>query len=164
MEVLTEVTASDLMQTDVVTLAVEDKVEQAVAILEEYHIGGAPVVDSTGALLGFLSSHDVARTEHVREGRLATERGDYAGALDEDVEDDDEFYSKDDYSPEILGSELVKDWMNPDVISVAPSTSLKEICKVMTAKSVHRVLVVEEERLRGIVSTFDVVRYLAQNL
>ena len=151
------------MQTDVIRLEADDRVESAVALFEEYHIGGAPVVDSAGKLLGFLSARDVARSDHVRSGRIVTERGDYSAGSGE-LEDDGSFYSKSDYSPEILGSELVRDWMNPDVFSLPPTASLKEVCEVMVRESIHRVLIVEEKNLKGILSTFDVARYLAETL
>lgn len=163
MEALAEATAKDLMQTDVVRLEADDRVESAVALFEEYHIGGAPVVDAAGKLLGFLSAHDVARSEHVQRGEIVTGRGDYSAGTGE-LEDDGGFYSKVDYSPEVLGNELVKDWMNPDVISLPPSASLKEICELMVHESIHRVVIVEDDNLRGIVSTFDVTRHLAETL
>ena len=65
---------------------------------------------------------------------------------------------------DVLGDELIKDWMNPDVISVHPTATLKEICEVMVRESIHRVVVVEDGHLRGIVTTFDVTRYLAETL
>ena len=80
------------------------------------------------------------------------------------MEDDGGFYSKLDYSPEVLGNELVKDWMNPDVISLPPTATLKEICELLVRESIHRVVIVEDENLRGIVSTFDVTRHLAETL
>jgi CBS domain-containing protein len=163
MKTLTAITARDLMKTDVIKLGADERVETAVALFEEYHVGGAPVVDSAGTLLGFLSAHDVARSEHVERGRIVPERGDYGIGGDE-ADDGETYFSKADYSPEVLEGGMVKDWMNPAVISLPPSASLKELCQVMVSESIHRVLIVESKSLRGIVSTFDVVRHLAEVL
>lgn len=163
MKTLVEITARDLMKTDVMKLEADERVESAVALFEEYHVGGAPVVDSAGTLLGFLSAHDVARSDHVERGRIVPERGDY-GLGPDDADDGEAYFSKADYSPEVLEGGLVKDWMNPSVISCPPDATLKELCQVMVRESIHRVLIVEGKSLRGIVSTFDVVRHLAEAL
>jgi CBS domain-containing protein len=161
-----EVRAKDLMQTEVVQLSPEAPVEEAVRTLEEYNVRGAPVVDDAGKLVGMLSLHDIASSEHLREGRLSTRRGERRLAEPLEVADDEDEWIEpsEDYSPETLGRETVADWMRPGVISVAPEASLKEICRVMEKESIHRVLVTERGRLKGIVSTIDVVRFLAREL
>jgi CBS domain-containing protein len=158
----TAVRARDLMQTEVVQLSIDTPVEEAVATFEEYNIRGAPVVDSTGRLVGVFSAHDLTRTEHVHGGRLSVERDEYYLANRDDDEGPD--LDPEGYSPGILGRETVGDWMRPGVISVGPDASLKEICRVMVKESIHRVLVTQNDRLKGLISTFDIVRYLAREL
>ena len=164
---LDDVKAKDLMQKDLVTLSTNDTIASAVKTLEEYHITGAPVVDSGGRLVGVLSVADIARGDHVQGGRLVSERHQYylSNPLEEEVEDrlfgDEEILDKDDYSDSALDEQRVEDWMTPKVISVDPEASLLKICRLMTKESIHRVLVTEESTVLGLVSTFDVVRYLA---
>lgn len=159
---MTDVVARDLMQSEVLTLPADERVSYAVSVLEEGHLSGAPVVDASGKLRGFLSTRDIARSEHLQEGRLASEgRG---HAYDTGDWDEDSYPTRDDYNPEVLGDNRVKDWMNPEVISVAPDAGLKEVCRTMSEQSIHRVLVVDEDRLVGIVSTSDIVRFLAETL
>ena len=98
----------------------------------------------------------------MQEGRLATEGRSHE--YDTGDWDEDSYPTRDEYSPEVLGDNLVKDWMNAEVISVAPDAKLKEVCHTMSDRSVHRVLVVEDDRLAGIVSTSDIVRFLAETL
>ena len=51
-----------------------------------------------------------------------------------DVEDEETTIPyKEDYSPDVLGRDLVREWMNPDVITVGLDTSLIELCRVMTS-------------------------------
>lgn len=169
MTTLTTLSAADLMQKNVAYLNVDDSIEEAISTFEGNRISGAPVVDRAGRLVGFLSSSDIARIEHVRDGRLDADR-DFAMA---NAESEDESWSenlerdilgKEDYSSEVLGRQSVADWMNPDVISVEPDASLKDVCALMTKESIHRVLVVDDQTVKGIVSTFDVVRVLAREL
>ena len=51
--------------------------------------------------------------------------------------------------------------MSADVHSVTPSTSLEAICRRMVDLRIHRLLVMEGQRLEGLISTLDVVRLLA---
>ena len=153
------------MRTDLLTLRAEDSVESAVDLFEEYHVSGAPVVDAAGRPLGVLSASDITRREHVREGRLAAERsGGLADIFDEELEGADiegELFNREDYSPDLLGRVRIGEWMSQGVVAVAPDATLAEICRIMTEESIHRVFVVEGGRLRGVVSTFDVVSLLA---
>lgn len=153
-----KIQAKDLMQTDVLTLRPDDTVESAIAALEEYHVSGAPVVDDSGRTLGVLSASDIARREHVEGGRLSVDRG----AASYDDEDDDEVYDGEDYSPEVLGRARIQDWMSPGFVSVAPDATLVSICRTMMEESIHRVFVVDDGKLRGVVSTTDLVRLIAE--
>ena len=169
MTTLTEVRARDLMRTQVVTLTPDASIREAVQTLQDDHLGGVPVVDESEKVVGFLSLADIARIEHLQGDRVAEERGDrqlanpVGDALEEESQDDEEFGSRDDYSPEMLGRETVGQWMTRGVVTIPPSASLKEVCATMVRESVHRLVVLERGRLAGIISTMDVVRHLAEH-
>ncbi len=55
------------------------------------------------------------------------------------------------------------DWMTPEVVSVGPDATLTEVCGVMAEESIHRVFVLKDKRIQGVVSTLDIVTYLAEN-
>jgi CBS domain-containing protein len=153
------------MQPDVLTLRPEDSVESAVGLLEEYHVGGAPVLDDSGRILGVFSASDVARRDHVQEGGMgsAALRG-AMPLLDDEAEGEgleEDLLEREGYSPEVAGGLRVQDWMTHGAVSVGPDATLAELCRAMLAESIHRVFVVEDGRLRGVVSTFDLVRLLA---
>ena len=164
------VTARDLMRTRVITLKTNASIREAIETFEEYRISGAPVENEGGRLVGVLSAFDIAKSEHIADGGVRTSRGGYyfsnplGEEFEEAGEDDTEFYGKDDYSDELLGNDTVGDWMTPDVISIGPDATLKDVCELMTAEGIHRVLVMEGDKLEGIISTFDVVKFLARNL
>jgi CBS domain-containing protein len=166
--VLDGLTARDLMVTDVQTLLADASIEEAIEIFEEYHISGAPVVDSAGCLLGVLTASDITRREHVSGGKLQPGNNEYylANPLDEERDEEswegEHHFSQTTYSGEVLGRTTVRDWMNPSIVSVAPERALQEICEVMVTEAIHRVLVVEKGVVKGIVSSFDLVRFLAR--
>lgn len=164
MNKLENLSARDVMRTDVATLATDDTIETALALFDESRIGGAPVV-ANGQLVGMLTLSDISRPEHLKGSGLETRR-DYDLTPDEDelAEDFDAeqvIYLKDDYSPDVLGRELVGDWMSSGVVSVSPDTPLERVCQVMLEKQVHRVCVTEASRLVGLISSIDVVRQVA---
>lgn len=167
---LSRVRARDLMREDVVTLAPHDTIESALQTFEEQHIGGAPVVDSGGKLIGVLTLSDVARPEHVERDLIQTRPGTFELAEEEseqaeaEMDPDAVFFSKENYSPEILGRERVSDWMAREVISVRPDASLAEVCEVLVNQGIHRVFVTEGQQLLGVVSSMDVARCVAREL
>lgn len=164
---ISRLSARDVMQKDVATLSADDTLETALALFEEARIGGAPVIDAERKLVGVLALSDLAATETLQGERRAEKRGtfDMAEPADEELGDEpgrDELVElKEDYSPEALRKELVGDRMTREVISVSGRTSLGKVCEAMVANHVHRVFVTEDERLAGIISTFDVVRCVA---
>jgi len=170
MSVKTECKVRDLMHTEVITIEASASLDEVVRVFEENRITGAPVVEAGGELVGVLSLRDIASSEHVSEGRLDEERREYylANPIGEELEeasvDDEEFFAKEDYSPELLGQETARDWMSRDILSVKPGASLREACEIMAAESVHRLVVVESGKVRGIVTSMDVVRFVAREL
>jgi hypothetical protein len=104
---------------------------------------------------GFLCSSSLRTPpRHARDHPRAA--GGPGGSDDPEWEED-EILEREDYSPELLGRELVGDWMNRGVIHVAPDDSLASVCKLMVKNHVHRVLFVERGALKGILTSFDVV-------
>lgn len=162
------VCARDLMSVDLVTLNAGTPVAEAVSTLDEYKINGAPIVDGAGALVGVISTKDLMNSEHLSEGRLSEARSQYylmnPLAEDEVGAEDATIFNRDDYGQATLGRDTVSEWMQTKIHAVAPDAKLGEVCRVMAKESIHRVLVVEDGNLVGIVSSFDVVRHFASEL
>jgi CBS domain-containing protein len=162
--------AKDLMKKDVVSVGEGTPLAEALELLEDAGIGGVPVVDGAERLVGVFSLRDAARAGVVEGGRMGERPGDdrLIDWGDEPLEEGepvaDEISDREDYSSSSSNAQTVRDWMNPAVICVAPQASLKEVCKVMARERIHRVFVAEDQRLTGVISTLDVVEYLAQEL
>jgi CBS domain-containing protein len=159
--------ARDLMSADVVRLDPSTPIERAIEILDENEISGAPVTDGDGRLLGVLSARDVTRTEHVRSGRIEANRGDFSmsepfGDGEEDEGNEDVVLGREDFSSAVAGSDTVGDWMNRHVVIVDPDASVRQVCRRMYEEHVHRVIVAKEGKVEGIITTFDVVRWIAE--
>src|SRR5262245_60019970 len=162
--------AEDLMKKDVVRVGDETPLAEAVELLEDAGIGGVPVVDAAERLIGVFSLRDAARAGVLEGGRLGERTGDNRlldwgdEPLEEGEPVEQEISDRDDYSGAASPAQTVREWMNPVVLSVAPQASLQEICKLMARERIHGVFVVEDQRLSGVISTLDVVEYLAHML
>lgn len=152
-------TAKDVMQTQVLTVSPHDPLHTVQRLFYEEGIHGAPVVDEAGALQGIITSTDILR----------------AAAEARDVEPSQPTYFSDDLDfshgawgmapedfKERLEDSVVADFMTEQVIRVEPQTPVREVARVLRENEVHRVLVVERDQLRGIVSAFDLIGLLVQ--
>ena len=167
MNELARMKVRDVMQSEVERLDPSMPIAEAIETLEDFDITGAPVTDESGRLLGVLSARDVTRREHVQAGRIAPEHGEFSmgGPIDEEQEDEngeDVIYAKTDYSPAVFGQDTVAEWMNPRVITIEPDATVKEACRRMLREHVHRLIVAQGGRLEGILSSFDIVRIVAE--
>jgi len=165
---LAKILVRDIMRTDVVKLDPAMPLEEAVASFAELHISGAPVVDRAGRLVGVLSAFDIAKPENMRDGSVTPRSNEYAlgdASPDDDGSYDGEVvFSMEDYSPEVLRRGTVSDLMSNEVICVSPDAPLKDVCATMVKEHIHRVMVTEETKLVGIVTSLDVVRCVATAL
>jgi CBS domain-containing protein len=62
----------------------------------------------------------------------------------------------------LLDQRSVGEAMSRDVISVTPSTSVQSAAAVMRKRGVHRLLVMEDDKLAGIVSALDIARAVSE--
>ena len=84
---LSEIKVGDIMSTNLVTIGVDESVEKAAMLIMEHKIGGLPVVDKDGKLLGIITQTDVFNViisiTGVREGgfQMAIDLPDEQGTL-----------------------------------------------------------------------------------
>lgn len=147
-----ERSVESVMQRAVVTLHPESSARDAECLLAEHRIGGAPVVDDAGRVVGVLSQSDLGRLEAERPSTAA------AGAFFSDVDD----YRDIGTLPAAASVVPVARLMSQDVLSVAPGATLAEAARRMRERRVHRLLVVEDGALRGVVSAFDLLVAIAE--
>src|SRR6266404_4185484 len=140
--------ARDVMQTDVISVAPTLPLVDLADLLIRERISGAPVVDD-GALVGHVSRSDL-----VRAGSL--ERS-LAGAVAEVATLVASLAS---LAP-ALQAKTVRDIMVTEVVTVSPETPLTEVARTLFTRHLHRVLVTEGGTVRGVISTLDLVRLIA---
>ncbi len=159
-ERLATLTAHDIMTEKLVLLGETDTIQHAANLFRDLHISGAPVVDDDGKPVGLLSVMDIVPAVAARFGTPA------AGAPQPQTRE-----AEWEEICQILNSgsgrgdagELVTKWMSRRLVSVRETTPLVEVARIMCDGHWHRVTVVDESgRLKGIVSTMDVLAALVQ--
>lgn len=137
----------DVMQTAVVTLCPAMSARDAERILGEHRISGAPIVDDEGRVLGVVSQSDLVRLDAARPSNAA------AGAFFSDVDDYRDLAAL----PADESVVPVTSVMSREVLSVAPDAPLQQAARLMRKHHVHRLLVVEDGVLRGVVTALDLL-------
>lgn len=147
--------ALDIMQKEVVTVSADLPLIDVHRLFVTDEIHGAPVVDETGELVGVISSADLLRA--VAQEPQSVER-DYLRELVE-FSDPEWAAMSEDFQDRIAGMRA-SDVMTTDLVHVPPDATVGEIARMLCENRVHRVVVTDEGRLLGIISTFDLVSIL----
>lgn len=179
----------EIMTADVVTVSPQTTLREAMELLAQRHLSGAPVV-SGGTLVGVVSATDlmsfVAALSGVpTESDTSDDWGEWPEAsISRDTEQGNEpasaFFSElwDDAgaqvterfanvaSPEwnVLEEHDVSEVMTRAPLSTLPAdASADAAADLMRRKGIHRVLVTDGEKLLGIVSALDIVKAAADH-
>jgi len=150
-------TARDVMQTHVVALSPNDPMYVAQRLFYEEGIHGAPVVDDRGAVLGMLTSTDILRALAEAKEVSPVDSATYGNDLD--ANHGAWGVAPEDFRLRVRDA-IVSDYMTEEFVHVTPQMPISELARSMRENQVHRVLVLEDGDVRGIVSTFDLVQLL----
>lgn len=148
--------ASDLMQRDVITVTPETRILDIHRLFVEEEIHGAPVVGEDGSVQGVVSTLDLLRV-------IRDELDPGAGSTATTYFQDDLRYAGPDWigMPENLQDRIQElraaDVMTRELVTVGPDATLDEVVRTMSEHRVHRVLVIEDGSLQGLITTFDVM-------
>jgi CBS domain-containing protein len=144
--------AMDVMTTDVITVDPDTTVQALAALLAERGISGAPVVDSSGRLVGIVSEGDLLHRAEIGTARRHRERR-RSWWLDHFASDLAREYIK-------SHGRTVKDIMTRDVVTVTEDTELGDVAALLEAKRIKRVPVTRDGKVIGIISRANLVRAL----
>jgi CBS domain-containing protein len=149
-------TAADVMQTSIVTVAPHDPLHVVQRLFYEEGIHGAPVIDELGQLQGIITSSDIMRAASETHDLP----GDESSYNSDDLDLPFGWGSTPDQFRERLNDASVSNFMTHEVVCVAPETPVRTIARTLREQRIHRVLVTEQDKLCGLVSTFDLMALL----
>jgi len=152
-------TARDVMRSEVHTVEPEMPLVELERSFTTHGVTGFPVVQG-GRLVGMVSRTDVVRQlvveQSVAEETSAFYRG---GVFEQDLAPSLEQVAA--WVGRRLEDMSVADAMVHEVIAVAPDEPVDAVARLLVERRIHRVPVLEEGALRGIVSSLDLVGLLA---
>lgn len=173
----------DIMTTDVVTVSPSATLREAAELFAKRHIGGAPVIDGQ-QVVGVVSTSDIltfaAVAPTVEEPDGDTD-DDWVPPPDEaiwDASDDaasffaerwaysdtdtvDYFNESSGRRAVALDGHTVSEVMTQEILALSPSTDVSVAAERMRTSDVHRLLVMDDGALVGILSTTDLARAIA---
>jgi len=144
---------ADIMERDVVTIGPDATVHDLVLLLQAKDLGGVPVVEGDGRLVGIVTEGDlVIEDADVRLPHYFGLFGNlvYLGGQKKFEE----------RLNKMVGN-AVRDVMTTEVVTVTPDELVRAAANIMVDKKVNRVPVVDDKgRLIGIVARHDIIRMM----
>lgn len=145
--------AADVMQRELITVHASDPLREVEQVLVDAQVSAVPVLDADDQVLGIVSMRDVV-------SRYAADH-DLPADADEDSFADDIEETEPVAYQRLDGEPCAGDVMATDLVSVGPNALLTDIARRMVDNGTHRVLVIDRQRLLGLVSTMDMLRAIA---
>jgi CBS domain-containing protein len=131
-------TVSDVMTKDVVTVAEDTPFKTVAAVMAEHHISAVPVRSAFGGIVGVVSETDLLRKEEFqRRPHRPWQRGGTRTKAD---------------------AATAKLLMSSPAVTIEGGCTLDEAARLMAARRITRLVVMDGERLAGIVTRSDLLR------
>ncbi len=165
-------TVRDIMKSDLISVRTGTTVDDLIQLLDDEGISGVPVLDSADRIRGVVSRTDVIRAAaRAREVPAPDSFWEALGAEPEENEEDASWFLAPESAVYVMASTsfpslgfgeiTVDEIMTPVAFSVDPDMLVWELADFLVRGRIHRALVVDEDRLVGIVTAFDVMRVMA---
>ncbi|MCL5291582.1 MAG: CBS domain-containing protein [Actinobacteria bacterium] len=150
-----ELKARDIMTPNPIVLKRGVSVKKAAEIFTEKGIGGAPVVDDEGRIVGMVSSTDLI----MRDVRLRYPT--VIHVLDSFIYLPNPAQRFNEELRKAVGAR-VEDVMSERVVAVDPDATIEDVATLMVDHHVDRVPVVEDSKPIGIITKADIVRTISR--
>jgi CBS domain-containing protein len=142
------------MSRTVISAAPDTSIKEVIHLLADQHIGGLPVIDGKGKLVGVISETDLLWQES------GVTPPPYIMLLDSVI------YLQ---NPATYNRELHKalgqtagEVMTKKVITIGPAETLSEAARVLHERRIHRLFVVDDNHtVIGVLTVGDIVRAMA---
>ncbi|MDG5498222.1 CBS domain-containing protein [Marinobacter sp. BGYM27] len=152
------VLAREIMTPSVKAVPQSWTMDQFTRFLTDHEITGSPVSDDNGLIVGIATLKDVA------EFRWSSSR-----ASDHDVQLTPEEQQEARRLRMFIFEEMsklpveVRDIMTPIVVSVTEDTPVRDIAELMMEEHLHRIFVVHEGEVTGIITTYDMLKLISND-
>ncbi|WLQ11566.1 CBS domain-containing protein [Hahella aquimaris] len=150
--------ASDIMTPHIKSVPASWTMQKFGAFLAQNGISGSPVVNDRNEVVGIATLSDIAdfHLNHVDtnyDAQMTPEEQKEARRL-----------------RQFIFEEMVKvpvevgDIMSPILLYVTESTPLSEVAELMMKEHLHRIFVMRDKKVVGIITTYDMLKVLKESL
>lgn len=146
--------ARDIMTREVVSVSPETSIEALSSLLENRQIGGVPVVDANGRLVGIVTQSDLVARARELELPPAINILDFHLYL--------QIPSHMIQRVQKMLADTVGAIMTPQPVTVSPDTPVAQIAALMAKAKVHTLPVLEGGKMVGIIGKMDIIRALGK--
>jgi len=148
--------ARDIMTPHVKSVPQTWTMQKFAKFLSDNEISGSPVIDDEGEVIGIATLKDIAdfhlnnvsTSDH--EKRMSDDELKEARRLRQFI-----------FEEMIKVPVEVRDIMTPIVFSVEEDAPVKEIADIMMDEHLHRIFVIHASEVTGIITTFDLLKIIA---
>jgi CBS domain-containing protein len=146
---------SDIMTTPVQMVHENWSIKMVLDYLIQHHITGVPVTNALGDIQGVVSMSDILRFENLSGGEkkqliAVSCYSEYLGHAFEE-EDLQRLMQYADFNC------AIRQIMTPHVISVSVDAVVPDVALLMREKKIHRVFVLDSQKVVGVVSTSNIL-------
>ena len=144
---------NDIMTKNIVTVNPEMEIHKLAELFMKKNISGAPVVDKSGKILGIVKEEGVIFQD--KKVHLPTFINLSFGFLT---------LGTDRYNEEIkkITASKVSSIMEKDIVTISPNTEIEDAATLMIEKEIYYLLVVDKDKLVGVITKKDIVRAIAK--
>jgi CBS domain-containing protein len=150
---------SKIMTKEVICLRPDDTIAEVVKIFAENKIGGAPVVDENGALVGILTDADLFRNLRLKykEYNISFPMtiGEGMPSVDFKTKVKTQDLKK---AFKAMAETKVSEVMKTNVLTISPDDIVEVVVPLIVDKKINRLPVVKDGKLVGLVSRGDIIR------
>ena len=146
-------TAQDVMTKNVIIIEEDMFTNDLVGLFQKHKISGAPVVNKEKKLTGIVTKTDILGSYIDWHIDLRVKLG-LKGVISEESEES---------NVEILADidSDVKSVMTQNPITASEDTTVEKMAEIMIDNKVHRLIIMKNSTIVGIVSTLDIINYVA---
>lgn len=137
MNVQIELPISSIMTTNLITLDVKESLAKAEHLFKKYKIRHIPVIEND-KIIGMISLNDILRISFA----------------------DGAYREEENISSSIYEMFTIRQLMIGNLETVSPDATIKEVAELLMKREFHSLPVVENDRLKGMVTTTDLIKYL----
>ena len=147
--------ARDIMTPHVKSVPQSWTMQKFAKFLSDNEISGSPVIDDEGEVIGIATLKDIA------DFHLNNVSGDHEKKMTEEEQKEARRLKQFIFEEMIKVPVEVRDIMTPIVFSVEEDAPVTEIAEIMMDEHLHRIFVIHAGEVTGIITTFDLLKIIA---